>query len=324
MSDILSSAANTASSPVAAASFMDRARQLIQRGRLAAVPLAVAAVAAAAAPEANAQMAVDYAGVTTYSNSGWFTGVFISEEAAGGSVTGNTANLTGNTGLIPANKLPDNYLVPGVTGLTDRLFWRYDSYDEKTVPRGDTTGVAFFWGGTLTDRTALNGDKLSAAVSFTVDFEHTPTGEYDSPNVAYELMIGYGSTPYEIDYGYIQSPRNGSSNYNNTSGSFYGAEAISPLTISQNLDLWMSEGAEPTYWFAQLVINWNHEYANSWYWDDDYSKLNYDQLAAFGSMDVTLHQVPPAPIPEPADVALGMGAVAVLALTVRRRWTARA
>ncbi|AOS44149.1 hypothetical protein Verru16b_01210 [Lacunisphaera limnophila] len=291
-------------SSAASASLLDRARQLIQRGCLAAAPLAAAVVVVAATPAAQAQVTVDYSGVTTYSNSGWFTGLFIDEAAAGGTVTGNTANLTGDRTI------------------TDSLFWRYDSYYDKTVPRADTTGLGFFWGGALTNQPAVSGDKMSATLAFSIDFEHTVAGEYDDPQISYELIIGYGSSPYAIDYGYIQSPRNTSDSYNNTTGGFYGEEAVSPLYLTATLDLNLSEGSTANYWFAQLNVNWNHEYAHSWYWDDNYSKLNGDEFRAFGTVDVTLQQA--AAIPEPAHVALGLGAAAILALAARRRWTARA
>lgn len=300
--DLCLSPESPATSSAVQASLLDRARQLIQRGRLAAAPLAAAA-AVAVVPAAQAQVTVDYSGVTTYSNSGWFTGLFIDEDAADGSVSGNTATLTGSRGI------------------TDSLFWRYDDTYDKTVPRADTTGLGFFWGGELNSQPAQSGDKLSAAFSFTVDFDFTQSYEYDVPHIAYELLVGYGSTPYEIDYGYIQSPRYSADNYTDTSGSYYDETAVSPLYIAASLDINLNEGDQPGYWFVQLNLNWNNEYANSWYWDDDYSKLNGDEFLAFGSGTMTLHQ---AAIPEPAHVALGLGVAAILAMVVRRRWTARA
>lgn len=260
--------------------------------RLAAVPLAVALVA----PAAQAAITVDYSAVTTYSNSGWFTGLFIDETSASGSALGQTANLSGNRTI------------------TDSLFWRYDDIQDKTVPRSDTTGIAFLWGGALNNPSASEGDALIANLSLAVDYTHTQANQYDSPNINYRLIVGYSADPYAIDYGYIQSPSN-----NGSSTDTYGwpDNTASPIDFSTTLQMDLYGGEEANYWYAVLTVNWENEYANSWYWDDDYSKLNGDTFNA--TPNLTFTAVSASAVPEPAHYVLGLSLLSLLAAMRRRR-----
>lgn len=269
----------------------------MQKGALLAAPLAAATVT----PEAAAQVTVDYAHVTTYSNSGWFTNLFVEGAPnAGGASSGSTATLTASRSI------------------TDELFWRYDSYYGENRPRSDTTGLGFIWGGALANVPAVDGDKLDAQFNITLAFTHAAASESDPTRISYQIYVGYRSTPFEVDVSYLGQPRNGSDYYTEQNGSFYGpTEATSPLTLSNHVELSLPEGSAPSYWFVQLHVNWNNEYANSWNWNHDYTKLNGDTLGVTGS--VAFSAVQAAAVPEPANVALGLGFVAVAGAAFYRR-----
>ena len=273
----------------------------MQQGRLAAVPLAAAAAATGGvASSAEAQMTVDYSAVNSYSNSGFFTGVFLDQTAASGAATSaSSASLN------------------GAYSTTDSLFWRFDDVQDKTVPRSDTTGIVFFWGGQLSGSPAPADATLQATANFTVTYTHTIANPYDDPNLSFELLIGYSSTPYTINPSYVENPHWTATNYTQQYGSFYGAEAGSPLSFVDGVSLNVYEGDTPAYWFAQLSVNWNHEYANSWSWDDNYSKLNGDLFNATGSLAVSYSA--PSAVPEPASAGIWLGAFAGIAFALRRR-----
>ena len=310
----LSPASATAVS--ASPSLLDRAQRLVRRGRLAAAPLIVAAaVTETLAPtEAAAQMTVDYSSVTTYSNSGWLTGtssdvkLFIDDAGASGVASGSTASLSGSRAMI------------------DNTFWRFDDFQDKTVPLGDTTGMAIIWGGQLQGSPATEGDSFTVSVNFSVTYDFTKSNAFDQPSLNFELQSGYGSSAYTIDYDFIQTPRYDASDYtsdsqsptlSDTSALAVGASMTETYAFTLSTTMMPSEGTDVSYWFVQLNLNWDNEYANHYSWDDNYSKLNGDTFLAVGTASVAYHSV--SAVPEPADAATGFGVVALLALGARRR-----
>lgn len=279
---------------------LERARALIHTGRLAAVP--IAALAAGAAPEATAQMTVDYSAMASYSSSGFFTSVLFDDDAASGNASGNTAQLGGNKQV------------------TDLLFWRYDDNQEKFVPRGDTTGLVFFWGGALPGQPASTDDGLSLSYSFSIDFTHTIANQWDDANINYTLILGYTQDPYVLDPGYPTSPRNGGGHYTEFSDAVSGADATSHLefsgTITTEFLEWAGAG---NYWYVQLAVNWQHEYAASRSWNNDYSKFNGDEFEITIPEGGFVVNFVPAAVPEPAHAALIFGGVGLFATTALRR-----
>jgi hypothetical protein len=285
-------------------SFLDRARALVGSGRLAAVPLAVAAASVATEEAKASAMTVDYAAVTGYSNSGFFTGFFLDQTSVTGAVLGNTATLSG------AKTVTDSY-----------LFWRYDSIAGQTAPRYDTTGLALYFGGRLPSGVRQPEDLLRVNYDFTVDFEHTSTGEYDYPSISVLVVSGHDSSAYVLEPGYPQRPNVGYGS--ERSDGFSGFETPSHLRFTGTFDVdfpeWMGDGQD--YWSAVIAVNFNQEFVSNNSWNGtNYSKLNGDELSVTipdGGLTVTY--ITTTPIPEPAHAATLLAGVAAVACAMRRR-----
>ena len=222
--------------------------------------------------------------------------------------------------------LPGGASLSGSRAMTDSTFWRFDDFQDKTVPRGDTTGMAFIWGGQLQGSPATEGDSFTVSVSFSVTYNFTKSNAFDQPSLNFELQSGYGSSAYTIDYDFIQTPRYDASDYtsdsqwpelSDTSALAVGASMTETYAFTLSTTMMPSEGTDVSYWFVQLNLNWDNEYANHYSWDDNYSKLNGDTFLAVGTASVAYHSV--SAVPEPADAATAFGVVALLALGARRR-----
>lgn len=237
---------------------------------------AIAAVAAAPAATQAITLTLDYSVSADYSNSGWFMG-------------GETFDDAGVDGTIIAG----GFKLWGVVERDDSMFWRWDNQQQKTVPRSDATGIIMAWGGKILGATT-SLDVIKAPYEFAIEFAHTIANEYDSPYVNAELVIGWGEkpdyeenydTPREYDSAYVNGTNNSASQWfsYDTAG---GHEEDGEIEVS----LQDTDGSKDLFWFASLAVNFNHEYANSWYWDDNYSKLNGDTMSVVvpqNSIDVT-------------------------------------
>lgn len=215
--------------------------------------LGTAAVVAAAAHVADAgQLTLDYTGVSTYSNSGFFTGSV---------APGNTG------GAIIAN----GFKLYGSETISDSLFWRWDQNYQQTVPGYDTTGIAFIWGGKITGGTT-SADTLTAPFEFSLDFTNLGLEEYPRANVA--VSVGYSGYEY-VPSGWQSAPL-GQSWGSDTQ--WYNFDAPGTYEISGTASTNLTDSSDTLYWFAQATVNWESEFVSSRNWNGGYGTLNGDTL----------------------------------------------
>lgn len=275
---------------------LNRVHALARRTTLVVLPLAASA-------SAYAGLTADYSVVGTYSNSGFFTG-------------------TMETDATYHAIIDDGFKLSGEKTITDGLFWRYDETYEMTVPGFDTTGIAFLWGGSMEGSTAYD-DKLFIDYEFSVEFDHTVAGMYDTPYVSIELRLGYDTNPY-TPAPYQSSP------WGSYSSTWLDANEAGLHEFEGTLEHYLTDSSSeyPIYWYVQLAVHWNHEFVSSRWWEPgNYASLNGDMMTIIvpdHSIDVTFQPAVQVVVPEPASIA-GLGAlVGAVYLLLRRRLAARA
>src|SRR5690606_9532166 len=268
-----------------------------------------AALVLASQAPASAALVLDYSVVGSYSNSGWFTGEMDSSKA---------------DGII----LPAGFKLWGSETRTDSMFWRYDDYYGETVPRPDTTGIAFAWGGRILGATSYD-DVLSAPFDFSVEFTNLLPAAYPYVNV--NLTLGYRHDEY-TPQAYQSGPTSSAWDYRSFSTS-YSEAGVYNETGNLELNLPETDGVledgqtADLHWFAFLTVDWNHEFVSSRNWQGSYATWNGDTLTVTipqNSIDVTYTPgTPPASsVPDASSslTLLGLGLLGLL--TWHRRATA--
>jgi MYXO-CTERM domain-containing protein len=295
---------------------LQQARQLVQMGLIAALPLqALASTDEEFDTEpplppavSTAQLHADYAAVGNYSNSGWFTGEPDSTKASA-STLGLGFKLSGERVFQDSELYNRSYgwCSDGVCDASSLYYYR-----------GDTTGIGFVWGGHVTGEFAP-GDQLKAAYEFMVDWTHTPTGAgYDYAGVYWSFKLGFSSTPH-VPERYQSGPASRGSS-NETYGSFSepGVYQVEGLLSSYDAPDYTSDSG--WYWFAQLTFELQ-ESGVRWtnYGDPAPASINGDYLRVVvptNSIDVGVNAVP---VPEPESWGLALAGLAVAGALVRRQ-----
>lgn len=295
---------------------LHKARQLIQMGLIAAVPVTAMAEDVEDTPPlppvSTAQLQTGFSAVGTYSNSGFFTGA-LDDSKASASTLGMGFKLSGES-VFTDSQLYSRRNDTCWYGPCDPYSYYYS--------RGDTTGTAFIWGGKVTGN-LVDGDKLKSAYEFTIDWTHTPapTG-YDYGNVNWTLSMGFANMSGQ-DNVTAQALRGNSRGYTQTSGSLYdtGATTLTgELTAYHQAYSW--EESPDWYWYVLLEAHLS-EAGPRWTnpgdpapasMNGDYLKVTVPQH----SIDVGVNAVP-TPVPEPETWALGLAGLFVAASIARRR-----
>lgn len=301
-------------------SLLHKARQLIQLGVIVAAPVPALAddieIPPPAPPVSTAALQADFSSVGTYSNSGFFTGE-LDESKASGSTLGMGFKLSGQTEFHDS-QLYNRLYGSCWDGVCDASTLYYD--------RGDTTGVAFVWGGKVTG-TLVDGDQLKAAYEFTLDWTHTvPTGlGYDYASVNWALTMGFANASGVEGSVGIRDILGNRRGYNSTSGSLYdtGATTLTGELSAQHYAYEWEENPE-WYWFVMLEAHLN-EAGPSWtgYGDPAPGSINGDVLRVTvpqNSIDIGVNAVP---VPEPESWAMGVAGLTVAGLLANRRRRAR-
>jgi hypothetical protein len=240
---------------------------------------------------------LDYSAGATYSNSGWFTGVF-------------------DSGVASGSTLGNGFKLSGTMSGTDHMFWGYSEYWDAQAPLLDTTGVAMVWGGRITGATSYD-DTIEAPFDFTTMFDQTLRDEYDSASTYVILTLGYSNSAFTPEQ-WSGGPASNASNYSERSFSYNSAGSYQELgTISVGLE--ETDAYTDLYWFVQLELQLNHEYAAHWTWAPDnvgaYATRNGDAF----SLSVPQNSIDFAYVPEPSSFSVIFAMVAVVMAGLRRR-----
>jgi len=299
---------------------LQQARQLVQMGVIAALPLQAMATTEAdtgdTAPVSTAQLQADFAGVGNYSNSGFFTGELDTSQASV-STLGLGFKLSGDRTFQDSELYNRRYSSCDDTGCDASSLY---------YSRGDTTGISFLWGGRVTGDFAP-GDQLKAAYEFTIDWTHTATANpYDYAYVNWDLKLGFTDVPPPSPDEYYNWYASGP--YNQTyADTLYdpGVIEVSGLLSSYDAPDYPSYAANGEwYWFAQLTVNLE-EAGVRWTSPGDPApaNINGDYLRVIvpgNSIDVGINEVPFASaVPEPESWALTLLGLAMMGLFKRRQ-----
>lgn len=252
-----------------------------------------------------ATLSLDYMGVGKYSNSGFFKSGLDSSKADG-------------------EIIPGGFKLSGSETITDSIFWRWDSIDQRTVPGFDTTGIAFVWGGTINGATT-SYDSIGAPFDFLLDFTNNISDPYANVNV--EISVGVRNQQYvPQDWG---GSGPGSSAWASNTQWFSFSEAGSyHQTGNMSVNLW--ETTDQLYWYAFAAVHWNNEFVSSRNWNGSYSKLSGDSLTftiPTNSIDVAYvpgqrppDNNPPNPtVPDGGSTAGLLGVAALMGFLLRGR-----
>lgn len=300
---------------------LDHARQWVQAGLIAAMPMSAMAVVEVdetpAAPS-TAELEAGYSATATYSNSGWFTGE-IDTTKTSVSTLGLGFKLSGDNRFEDAQRYTKSYYSCDDSGC---------DAGSVVYSRGDTTGIAMVWGGRVTGEFGQD-DRLMAGYEFLLDWTHTPVadGLYDYASVSWNLVIGvnegsWDGSPY-VPEQYQSLPGNmggytgSASGYLDTPGSSW---------ISGEIEAWLPtpdytpEGG--WHWFAQLTVDFD-EAGVRWTWPGDPApaSINGDYLRVMvpnQSIDVGINAIPTA-VPEAGSVAMALAGLGVAGAMVWRR-----
>ena len=294
-------------------SLLAKARQLIQMGLIVAAPMSPALAddeADPTPPASTAQLQADFSAAGTYANSGWFTGE-LDESKAAGSTLGMGFKLSGHNELTDSQLYNRSY-----HGCWDGICDPSQLY----YYRGDTTGIAFVWGGKVTGE-LVPGDELRAAYEFTIDWSHTnpQVGAYDDASVSWALTMGFANVAgAEGPIGAREVLGNKRAT-NQTSGSLYDTGATT-FQGEFGAQYYSWDENPQWYWFVVLEAHLSESGPRSTYPGDpapysmngDYLRLTVPQH----SIDIGMNAVP---VPEPGAWPLAAAGLAVAGLLARRQ-----
>lgn len=293
---------------------LTKARQLIQLGVIVAAPVPALAddvEITLPPPVSTAALQADHSAVGTYSNSGFFTGE-LDESKATGSTLGMGFKLSGQAEFTD-NQLYSRRYASCYDGACDPYSLYYS--------RGDTTGVAFVWGGKVTGN-LINGDQLKAAYEFSIDWSHTPlpTG-YDYASVSWALTMGFANAAGVEGQVGIREILGNKRGYNSTSGTLYDT-GLAMLTGELSAQHYAYEWEENPdwYWFVVLEAHLS-EAGVRWTSPGDPApaNMNGDFLRVVvpnNSIDVGVNAVP---VPEAQSWAMALAGLGVAGLAASRR-----
>lgn len=294
---------------------LNKARQLIQLGVIVAAPVPALAddiEITPPPPVSTAALQADYSAVGTYSNSGFFTGE-LDETKASGSTLGMGFKLSGEAEFADSELYSRRY-----ASCYDGACDPYSLY----YSRGDTTGVAFVWGGKVTGN-LVDGDQLKAAYEFSIDWRHTalPTG-YDYASVNWTLHMGFANMAY-TDGVTPQALRGNARGYTEVSG-YLGTEETGLHTFAGELSAYHQayswEENPDWYWYVLLEAHLS-EAGERWTSPGDPApaSMNGDFLRVVvpgNSIDVGINAVP---VPEAQSWAMALAGLGVAGLLAGRR-----
>ena len=264
--------------------------------RAKALLLSAAAPAIVTSAQA-ASLSLDYVGSGLYDNSGFFV------SSAPLASAGGTTQGTG-------------FKLFGTDTIADSVFYRTDS-EGRTRPRSDGDGLGMIWGGAI-NGTLTEGTTVVAPYEFSFNYTHTPANEFDSPQVTWDLIMGFfDSNGNVVDFSsdtYFaieqsnDTVRNSSNDSTDVDYNIPGA-----FDVSGNLEYEFFEDSPVTHWFVILNVLVQHE-NDARNFDGPFGKRNGDTL----TVTVPENSIDIAVIPEPSSMLLGAAGL-IGGLAIRRR-----